>query len=131
MRSGLCLATPREDGGGEGSESGKLSMADVKSFGLAGTVSYVITELAFWAVAFPLAFGWYSWAQGSWLDLSNAADKAKLLGAGTVFINGVRLLVPLRLAAALALAPTVQKGLLGMGLKSDAGEEEKGSDYDD
>merc|ERR1712078_96090 len=73
-------------------------------------------ELAFWAVAFPLAYSWYRVAEGSWLDLSNAADKAKLLGAGTVFINGVRLLVPLRLAAALALAPTVEKTLKGMGV---------------
>ena len=116
-------------GSGEGGENNKpkLSMADVKSFGVAGTVSYVITELAFWAVAFPLAFSWYRVAEGSWLDLSNAADKAKLLGAGTVFINGVRLLVPLRLAAALALAPTVEKTLKGMGvdLKKDAKSEEE------
>ena len=100
----------------------KLSMADVKSFGVAGTVSYVITELAFWAVAFPLAYSWYRVAEGSWLDLSNAADKAKLLGTGTVFINGVRLLVPVRLAAALALAPTVEKTLKGMGVDLKQGE---------
>jgi len=115
-----------EESGGE-KKKGKLSMADVKSFGVAGTVSYVITELAFWAVAFPLAYSWYRVAEGSWLDLSNAADKAKLLGAGTVFINGVRLLVPLRLAAALALAPTVEKGLKGLGVdlkKSEDGESE-------
>jgi hypothetical protein len=122
-------------GGSSGSssseEDGKkkkgLSMADVKSFGVAGTVSYVITELAFWAVAFPLAFSWYRVAEGSWLDLSNATDKAKLLGAGTVFINGVRLLVPLRLAAALALAPTVEKTLkrMGVDLKKDQTEAEE------
>ena len=104
---------------------GGLSMADVKSFGVSGTISYVITELAFWAVAFPLAYSWYRVAEGSWLDLSNAADKAKLLGAGTVFINAVRLLVPVRLAAALALAPTVEKALksAGVDLKKDDGAE--------
>ena len=114
------------NGGSEGGKP-KLSMADVKSFGVAGTVSYVITELAFWAVAFPLAFSWYRVAEGSWLDLSNAADKAKLLGAGTVFINGVRLLVPVRLAAALALAPSVEKALKGMGvdLKKEQEEEQE------
>ena len=107
-----------------------MSMADVKSFGVAGTLSYVITELAFWAVAFPLAYSWYRVAEGSWLDLSNAADKAKLLGAGTVFINGVRLLVPVRLAAALALAPTVEKALKSAGFdlkKGEGGEEEGGA----
>ena len=34
-----------------------LSFADVKKFGVAGTVAYVITELAFWIVAFPVAAG--------------------------------------------------------------------------
>ena len=87
----------------------KLTMADVKSFGVAGTVSYVLIELAFWAVAGPAAFAWYKFAEGSWLDLSDPTDKAKLFGAGAVFINVVRLFVPLRLAAALALAPTVAK----------------------
>ncbi|XRB11721.1 hypothetical protein RI054_03g15540 [Pseudoscourfieldia marina] len=97
-----------------------LSMETVKSYGLAGTLSYILIELGFWAIAFPLALSWYKVAEGSWLDLSNAADKAKLLGAGTVFINGVRLLVPLRLGAAIALAPTVDRVLKGV-----RGEEEE------
>jgi hypothetical protein len=54
-------------------------------------------------------------AEGTWLDLSDPVDKAKLLGAGAVFINGVRALVPLRLAAALALAPAVESALGGGG----------------
>ena len=88
-------------------EAPKLTMADVKAFGVAGTLSYVFVELAFWLVAGPIAFGWYKIAEGTWLDLSDPADKAKLFGAGAVFINVVRLFVPLRLAAALALAPVV------------------------
>ena len=94
-----------------GDDAPKLSMADVKAFGVAGTASYVIIELAFWALALPIAIGWYKVAEGSWLDLTNTADKAKLLGAGAVFINVVRLFVPLRLAAALALAPYVSRAL--------------------
>ena len=47
------------------------------------------------------------------MDLNDPVDKAKLLGAGAVFINGVRALVPLRLAAALALAPAVENALGG------------------
>ena len=83
-------------------------MEDVRSFGAAGTAAYVLVELAFWAVAFPAAFAWYRVAEGTWLDLGDAGDKARLLGAGAVFINGARALVPLRLAAALALAPSLQ-----------------------
>mmetsp|Transcript_674 Transcript_674/g.2635 ORF Transcript_674/g.2635 Transcript_674/m.2635 type:complete len:263 (-) Transcript_674:122-910(-) len=107
-----------------------LSMANVKSFGLAGTLSYVLVELGFWAIAFPLALSWYKVADGTWLDLSDPADKARLLGAGAVFINGVRLLVPLRLGAAIALAPTVEKALKSAGVdpnkEEDASEEASG-----
>lgn len=89
----------------------KITMVDVKAFGVAGTLSYVFVELAFWLIAGPIAFGWYKVAEGTWLDLSDPVDKAKLFGAGAVFINVVRLFVPLRLAAALALAPVVAKFL--------------------
>ena len=95
-----------EDKNEEDRESG---FARVKAFGAAGTASYVIVELAFWAAALPAAIAWYRVAEGSWLDLSIPADKAKLLGAGAVFINVVRFFVPFRLAAALALAPVVRK----------------------
>ena len=85
-------------------------------------------ELGFWALALPVAVGWYRVAEGTWLDLSDPTDKARLLGTGAVFINGVRLLVPVRMAAALALAPVVEKALEG----GEGGErEEKGGQGDD
>ena len=99
-------ASSEEDKNEEDRESG---FARVKAFGAAGTASYVIVELAFWAAALPAAIAWYRVAEGSWLDLSLPADKAKLLGAGAVFINVVRFFVPFRLAAALALAPAVRR----------------------
>ena len=105
----------------EGEDAG-FSMEKVKSFGKAGTLAYVLVELAFWALALPAAIGWYRVAEGTWLDLSDPGDKARLLGAGAVFINGVRLMVPFRLAAALALAPTVEKAMGG------AEEESEGAD---
>jgi hypothetical protein len=87
----------------------KSGFAQVKEFGTAGVASYVLVELAFWAIALPAAIAWYRVAEGTWLDFDNPADKAKLLGAGAVFINGVRFFVPFRLAAALALAPVVRR----------------------
>jgi len=99
--------------GGSGSFLSGLSMDKVKSFGRAGTIAYVIVELGFWAIAFPVAFGWYRVAEGTWLDLADPGDKARLFGAGAVFVNGVRALVPLRLAAALALAPYVESAVGG------------------
>jgi hypothetical protein len=59
------------------------------------------------------------------LDLSDPADKAKLVGAGAVFINGVRALVPLRLASAIALAPYVEEVLGGGGGEDEDEEEEE------
>ena len=93
----------------EDSESEPSGFQKVKKFGSAGVVSYVFVELVFWAIALPAAVTWYRVADGTWLDISHAEDKAKLLGASAVFINGVRALVPFRLAAALALAPVVEK----------------------
>ncbi|KAI2503754.1 hypothetical protein MHU86_10735 [Fragilaria crotonensis] len=49
MASGFKLPSL---GGGDSGEG--LSMADVKKYGVAGTLAYVLTELAFWAVAFLL-----------------------------------------------------------------------------
>jgi hypothetical protein len=90
-------------------ETKKSGFAQVKEFGTAGVASYVLVELAFWAIALPAAIAWYRVAEGTWLDFDDPADKAKLLGAGAVFINGVRFFVPFRLAAALALAPVVRR----------------------
>ena len=57
-------------GGGEG-----LSYAEIKKFGVSGTVAYILTELAFWAIAFPVAsFTLYNTA-GHWPDLSDGGDR--------------------------------------------------------
>lgn len=86
-------------------------MAKIKSYGAAGTLSYVITELAFWAIALPGAFiGWHQ-STGEWLSLDT--DRAQLIGIAAAFVTGVRFAVPLRMGAALALIPTVKKVLDG------------------
>ena len=46
-----------------------------------------------------------------------------MFGAGAVFINGVRALVPLRLAAAIALAPAVESAMGGDVDESDESDE--------
>ena len=52
-----------------------LSMSAVKQFGAAGTISYVLVELIFWAIALPSALLWYRYAEGDWLDITDTADK--------------------------------------------------------
>lgn len=98
-------------GGGAGAPA--LSMADVKKYGVAGTVAYVLTELAFWVVAFPVAAAALYQSTGHWPDVVNeTADRAAVLGFIFAGANIARLMVPLRLGAALALAPWVDANIL-------------------
>eukprot|EP00899_Mesostigma_viride_P012265 jgi/Mesvir1/21039/Mv08087-RA.1 len=85
----------------------KRLWAQIKRTGVAGTLSYVITEVFFWALALPGAYFGYHQATGNWLSLSE--DKAQLVGLAAGFVTGVRLLVPIRMGAAVALIPTVDK----------------------
>jgi hypothetical protein len=91
-----------------------LSMADVKKYGVAGTLAYVLTELAFWVVAFPVAaFALYQ-STGHWPDVINEnTDRAAVLGFIFAGANVARAFVPLRFGAALALAPWVDENILG------------------
>jgi hypothetical protein len=90
-----------------------LSMADVKKYGLAGTVAYVLTELAFWIVAFPVAATALYQSTGHWPDVFNDnTDRAAVLAFIFAGANIARAFVPVRLGAALALAPWVDDNLL-------------------
>ena len=91
---------------------------DIKKFGVAGTLAYILTELAFWIVAFPVASATFYNTAGHWPDYGDNADRA----AGIAFIfagaNVARLAVPLRFAAAFAIAPWVDENIvqkLGLG----------------
>lgn len=44
---------------------------------------------------------------GEWLSLE--ADMTQLVGMAAAFVSGVRLAVPLRMATAMALVPTMQR----------------------
>jgi hypothetical protein len=107
--TGLAFQLPKFGGAdGEG-----LSMADVKKYGVSGTVAYVLTELAFWAVAFPVASTALYQTTGHWPDVFNdTTDRTTVLGFIFAGANVARLLVPLRLGAALALAPWVDSNIL-------------------
>ncbi|MBV5345563.1 MAG: hypothetical protein JZU63_08580, partial [Rhodoferax sp.] len=82
----------------EGSGGVGLSMADVKKFGVSGTVAYILTELAFWAVAFPVASTALYRTTGHWPDVINDVDdRTAVLAFVFAGANIARLLVPLRL----------------------------------
>ena len=103
---------PNNPFGGDDEGEG-LTFEDVKKFGVSGTVAYVLTELAFWAVAFPVASTALYQSSGHWPDVINdSADRATVLGFIFAGANVARLLVPLRLGAALALAPWVDENII-------------------
>lgn len=90
-----------------------LSMADVKKYGVSGTVAYVLTELAFWIVAFPAAAYALYQSTGHWPDVINETnDRAAVLAFIFAGANVARLFVPIRLGAALALAPWVDENII-------------------
>jgi hypothetical protein len=85
----------------------------VKKYGVAGTVAYVLTELAFWIVAFPVAATALYQSTGHWPDVVNDnGDRGAVLAFIFAGANVARLFVPVRLGAALALAPWVDENLL-------------------
>jgi len=105
---GLSAAVAEKMPGGGAS----LSMDDIKKYGVAGTVAYILTELAFWIVAFPVAaFALYNSA-GHWPDLADGSDRAALFGFVFAGANLARLAVPLRFGAAFALAPWVDENIV-------------------
>jgi hypothetical protein len=106
-----------------------LTMADVKKYGVAGTVAYVLTELAFWVVAFPVAATALYKSTGHWPDVVNDnADRGAVLAFIFAGANVARLFVPVRLGVALSLAPWVDDNLLnrdGTKLEEDQSDQEQ------
>ncbi|CAE7245180.1 unnamed protein product [Symbiodinium natans] len=91
---------------------GNISMDDVKKYGAAGTLSYVITELIFWAVAFPTECIVYLNTAGHWPDFSKPEESAAVFGLVFAASNIARLLLPIRFGAALAMAPWVDENIM-------------------
>ena len=93
------------------SESKKL-LQQVKDAGIAGIISYIFWEWAFWGVSIPVCiFGYYE-VTGHWPDLSNAEDQAKLGAEAFAFVNVARFAVPLRIGLALSTTPWVQSNIV-------------------
>lgn len=110
--SGFIFKLPSFGGDGDGENKG-LSMADVKKYGVAGTFAYVLTELAFWVVAFPVAATALYQSTGHWPDVVNDnTDRGAVLAFIFAGANVARLFVPVRLGVALSLAPWVDDNLL-------------------
>jgi len=91
----------------------------IKEAGLSGTVSYAGWEFLFWVISIPTSVLAYHQTTGEWLDLSDSEGQAKLVAFSTAFLTFARVLVPVRIALALATAPWVAKNVLPLVGKGD------------
>lgn len=89
--------------------SGEANERDqIKAAGVSGVASYVITELGFWAISFPIIIASFHASTGEWLNISIDEDRLKILTYSAGFLSIARLAVPLRLGLAVYLQPYVK-----------------------
>lgn len=100
------------------SESKKL-LQQVKDAGVAGIISYIFWEWAFWGVSVPVCIFGYQAATGHWPDFSDQEDLAKLGAEAFAFVNVARFAVPLRIGLALSTTPWVQANIVDKFQKKD------------
>merc|ERR1719231_1553930 len=106
-------------GGEEELSESKQLMQKVKDAGVAGIISYIFWEWAFWGVSVPVALFGFQAAVGYWPDFSNPDDMAKLGAEAFAFVNVARFAVPLRIGLALGTTPWVQANLVDKFKKND------------
>merc|ERR1719373_1025303 len=101
----------------EGEEEEELSeskqlMQKVKDAGVAGIISYIFWEWAFWGVSVPVCIFGYREVTGHWPDYSNQEDLAKLGAEAFAFVNVARFAIPLRIGLALSTTPWVRDNVV-------------------
>ena len=108
---GKVVRTKKGKDDEEMDESKKL-LQQVKDAGVAGIISYIFWEWAFWGVSIPVCIVGYQAATGHWPDFSNQDDLAKLGAEAFAFVNVARFAVPLRIGLALSTTPWVQSNIV-------------------
>jgi len=117
---GKVVPTGKGEKGEEELDENKKLLQKVKDAGVAGIISYVFWEWAFWGISIPVCiFGYYE-VTGHWPDLSNAEDQAKLGAEAFAFVNVARFAIPLRIGLALSTTPWVQNNIVDKFQKKDA-----------
>jgi len=96
-------------------------MQKIKDAGVAGIVSYMFWELAFWGLSVPVCIAGYHEVTGHWPDLHSQEDLAQLGAEAFAFVNLARFAVPLRIGLALSTVPWVQANIIDRVGGADAG----------
>jgi hypothetical protein len=97
----------------EKDEEGNLNlMSKIKAAGAAGAVSLFLWELAFWAISIPVAIFAFVQVSGSFPDLSDKEDLAKVGGEAFAFANVARFALPVRIGLAVSTTPWVEENIV-------------------
>ena len=107
LRVTPMMVEAKEDG-----EDKENMMQQVKDAGVAGIISYVFWEWAFWGVSVPVCIFGYREVTGHWPDYSNQEDLAKLGAEAFAFVNVARFAIPLRIGLALSTTPWVRDNVV-------------------
>jgi hypothetical protein len=95
----------------EKEDDGNL-MSKIKAAGAAGAVSLFLWELAFWAISIPVAIFAFVQVSGSFPDLSDKEDLAKVGGEAFAFANVARFALPVRIGLAVSTTPWVEENIV-------------------
>lgn len=90
----------------------KKMMQQVKDAGIAGIISYIFWEWAFWGASVPFGIYTYYGLTGHFPDFSDPEDQKQLAGEAFAFVNVARFAVPARISAALATTPWVKENVV-------------------
>merc|ERR1719183_3269785 len=116
---GKEVPTKKDAGEEEELPEGKKLMQQVKDAGIAGIISYVFWEWAFWGVSVPVCISAYYGVTGHFPDFSNPEDQQKLGAEAFAFVNVARFAIPLRIGLALGTTPWVQANIVDNFQKKD------------
>merc|ERR1712100_394379 len=108
---GKVVRTKKGKDDEEMDESKKL-LQQVKDAGVAGIISYIFWEWAFWGISVPFCIYTYYGITGHFPDFSNPDDQKQLGAEAFAFVNVARFAVPLRISLALATTPWVKENIV-------------------
>merc|ERR1711924_303615 len=95
MRGVVVKTESKEPPASDDPNDSKSMMQKVKDAGVAGIISYIFWEWAFWGASVPIACFGFQAATGHWPDFTDSDDLAKLGAEAFAFVNVARFAVPL------------------------------------
>ena len=84
----------------------------IKKYGIAGGISYVLLEGVLWTVGAIGGVVIFYFASGHWPDVQNPEDLGKLGAEAFAYNNLITVTLPIRVSVAVGFAPTVDEQIV-------------------